>query len=442
MSELAERADHTEALLNSLIGAKSDNKFARLISYLLNSQSDEGCWGPEEYLYFRPIMTVQAIETLLRMGLNINTEWEIFGSGTNPIRIGSIKKAFDWLISAQNSDGGWGEDFWDTCQVIKALLYGGYPSQTPAIEKGVEYLRHIINEQWKPELDKQWFGPAFYAAGAEVFALIGETNVVTSLIRQIWDSQDVSEGKFCGPKLPSGGYRIDCVWHTSQVLIAFHEIGASSASSSKINQAVNWLKTTQSESGSWGQGFDWAEHIFTGNALAALSLHDGEECLNKGISWFMDRQSSLGDITHIWRLGATCMAAWALSYVFREMLVINIPYNFVLDMLYLIRQQQETMRVISDERARANEGRNRITTEKHELEVEVHKLQAENTKLKEDNQSREEQIHEYESQIAVMKKQIASYWIKMTDRQIGVIGLILGVIGIILAIITILPLTK
>jgi hypothetical protein len=432
-SELGRRAEYTSKLLSSKVGSGSENRFIRTLSFLLSSQSDEGYWGSPNWPMWQPIMTVQVIELLSRSGMPLNSEWLITTATSRERRVGSTKKAFDWLISVQNEDGSWGEDFFDTCQVVKAMLSAGYRLDFPELRKALDYLRQAISEDWQSEAKKPWFGPGFYAAGVEVFSRLRNQAFVDSLISQILESQDPETGKFYGPKDGAGNYLIACEWHTSQVLMALYSIEP--ILSRKIAQALDWLISVQNEDGSWGGG--WQIHIYTANAVVALATLRGREFdpVRKGFKWFLNRQEPSGRILD---LGVTCMAAWMFSRILGDELSTSLPVSLVLDTMDLTRRQQAMIDRLYDEKGMWMQSEARMSAEKQDLEKVVKRLAAENARLREVVGTLRKQTREYEEQIESVQNKLSSYWIRLTDRQIAVIGFAVGIIGLALAVITLL----
>jgi len=125
----------------SFFGKSRKDRFCRkAIKFLRREQAKDGSWYGRwgvNYIYG----TWQAIRGLTRIGVDIH----------HPL----IVRAAEWLLSAQNRDGGWGEDcisYWDptrkgrgasapsqTAWAIMGLICAGL-ANTQAVKSGVDHL--------------------------------------------------------------------------------------------------------------------------------------------------------------------------------------------------------------------------------------------------------------------------------------------------------------
>jgi squalene-hopene/tetraprenyl-beta-curcumene cyclase len=145
---------------DQLSNGRAQTTAGRALTYLLDHQEPDGSW------YGRWGMTYIYGTWAVLCALNL--------AGLGPEN-SAIRRSAAWLISIQNSDGGWGED-----HASNALDYQGYEdaastsSQTawallglmaagevdhPSVERGIRYL---IDQQGS---DGLWDEPRFTATG-------------------------------------------------------------------------------------------------------------------------------------------------------------------------------------------------------------------------------------------------------------------------------------
>ena len=134
--------------------SRYDRIVARTINFLRHEQEKDGSWFGRwgtNYIYgtWSVLCSLNAVQE------DMNQPY--------------IQRAVDWLISRQNSDGGWGEDGATYWQNHKNVCQESTPSQTswallalmaagkidhPAVEKGIEYLFDCSRSdgRWHEEL--------------------------------------------------------------------------------------------------------------------------------------------------------------------------------------------------------------------------------------------------------------------------------------------------
>ncbi|KAG9037495.1 Lanosterol synthase (Oxidosqualene--lanosterol cyclase) [Tulasnella sp. JGI-2019a] len=126
----------------------------KAIQYLHEAQYPEGGWFGSWGICFT-YATMFALESLSLVGESYRTSKR-------------VKRACDWLVSKQKTDGGWGESYksceqgiyvqHDQSQVVQtawavlALMYGGYPTREP-LERGVRLVmnRQLPDGSWAQE---------------------------------------------------------------------------------------------------------------------------------------------------------------------------------------------------------------------------------------------------------------------------------------------------
>jgi squalene-hopene/tetraprenyl-beta-curcumene cyclase len=141
------------SMLAQIGGADVADAIKRGVAYLRDEQEDDGSWFGRwgtNYIYG----TWSALCALNAAGID----------PASP----EVRKAVDYLLAAQNSDGGWGEDCATDWAQYRGLCKASTPSQTawallglmaagevdrPEVRNGIGYLlRHARNgERWHEE---------------------------------------------------------------------------------------------------------------------------------------------------------------------------------------------------------------------------------------------------------------------------------------------------
>lgn len=436
IQSLNRKSEKISATVSERFGSGIENPYVKTISYILSCQHEDGSWGSDDYPIWKPISTTQAIEALKLSGIDPDVEWEITSGGST--RIGSLSKAYEWLISTQQKNGGWGEDFWDSWQVYKTLAKGGHSLRSETMKKAAEFFRTTINSDWKYEKGKQWFGPAFLAAGIEMFPILRDERINKSLIDSLWKSQDPADGKFLGPKLSSGGFRVECEWHTAWVLLSISAAGIP-LTSPNLAQAIDWLRYAQKEDGSWGSGLDWVRHIYTIAGVLAFNAIDGPNSVSaeKGVKWYLERQEPNGRIVDV---GVTFTAAQAFATTRTQFLQGKIPFHITLELLDLLRKKRDLFEIVKNKLLSYSEIINTYNSRQNKLDVEIIHYQLSIDDLSRKLVEAETKIKEDEHIINLLQTKIKSYWFRLDEKQISIIGFIVGIVGLILACITFIPL--
>src|SRR5579863_10492792 len=163
---LSLRSASAQSRMSAVCGDTSEDELLRIVSTAIASQHPDGSWGSDDYPIMKSCFTAQVLEALHHAGMILVPD-----PASDPARSTvqtPIRRAIAWLRANQQSDGSWGEDTWDTCQVVKALWKSGYRENDPVIEKGIGFLRQAVDNKW-PNKGTYWFGPGFMGAALEVF---------------------------------------------------------------------------------------------------------------------------------------------------------------------------------------------------------------------------------------------------------------------------------
>lgn len=282
----------------------------KALRFLMDSQNENGGWGGEDFSVWNPVVTAYIIQALLSAGFDTNTKWTIFKNQLQ--REGNLEKSIKWLCLQQKSDGSFGEDFWDTCVVLRTLLMAGMPKRDVFIQKGLAYVR----EKNASGLEKnfgnlEWFGSAFVAQALLLFKQIADQKAVNEL-RKLLVNQQNEDGSFQSRK---GIYP---TFHAAQATLALAETGFS-PDSKTIQNGIGWLKNSQNEDGSWEQVHLRIKAILTSHAILCLCALEGidSESVKKGVDYLVNNQQENGIVID---LPSSSMAALVFSKFSKEQL--------------------------------------------------------------------------------------------------------------------------
>lgn len=434
--QLNDKGARVQRLLNSLEATGPASNCVRILLFLMSKQFPDGSWGSHDYPNWKVISTVQAIQSLARVGLARDTEWELTEVlGPRAAHFGYLARAYEWLLSVQSASGSWGDDSWDTCQTIRLLIHSGRSIQDPALQKGIAYLRRTIESDWEPDRKKPWFGPAFFASAAEVFHLVQDQAMTDNLIERTWALQDSDSGRF-GTDHHLMDEASSSAWHTAWVMSSIRSIGIPN-SSMRLQRAYEWLKHAQSDDGSWGRGFDWDKHIFVLAGVTAANAMEGSDCetVRRGLNWYLDRQQTDGNVLDV---HITCTAADAFTLVYGEKLHCSLPFIAVLDALDVIRRQRTLIQNLIAHTSSLSDVHGATVAEKNALLSNIQQLELDRGSLQKAVGTLEERTRTQKEQLEALHRQLSSYWIRITEKQIGITGLLLGLVGALLTVATVL----
>jgi hypothetical protein len=222
---LLEQAVRVRSTLLAVCGSQAHVDYIRVVAAALASQHIDGSWGSDDYPRLKPCFTAQAMDMIAHLGmsdLHSSQRPDYFGFADN------IQRAIGWLRRQQRS-GGWGEDAWDTCQVIKALWKWGVRDDDPAVRSALDYVRDQLDSGW-PERAVYWYGPCLPAAALEVFDLIDDTDHQQKALDEIWTFYDEATGSSGQSRSPALTLEAPNVWHTAWALIGLQSFGSVSPS--------------------------------------------------------------------------------------------------------------------------------------------------------------------------------------------------------------------
>ena len=237
--------------------------FVRLLGRVIEEQRNDGWVTTSEV--FAVLANAHMLRVLTDMGVRLDDQWHIAaGDGGNLARIvDQLVQHFDDVNTNQQSF--WGEDFWDDCYVMLALLKvrkDFLPHQKEFFNSHVKKIINHLGEQADSNFAKvekgKWFGPGLHTAGIVLFdalvdyRLLKENKaqprlkkLVEGLIEQLEDYTPWME--YYG-------------WHSGQVITAFNklqhkrkeELGVLGPHVAKLYQDT--LSRQDPKSGAWSGG--------------------------------------------------------------------------------------------------------------------------------------------------------------------------------------------
>lgn len=230
------------------------------------------------------IQTAYILHILNNLSLT-PSKWNVKGIGR------SMEDILNGLI-AGNTNGYWGEDFYDTCYTLSALLlykgkYSFLAHFNDVIQKSLDWIYDTIDQNFTAEKNKEWYGAGFMGAGLYLFCRhytdITRSGYMThDKIKQTIDKlinslQNYDKVNYYESDLISNPTTPN-EWHTAEALIGLKYYNDTSALNSgtpiDFNTKTTWLKR-QCSNGLWchnmGSRFSF---VVTGRAVHALSLTD------------------------------------------------------------------------------------------------------------------------------------------------------------------------
>lgn len=331
LRERGARVQRFFAAVSHPISTAGPSAGLRIMADALSCQHPDGSWGSDDTPRQKPCFTAQTITMLYRLGIRYDRT-----ADGRPVMLGpghTVQIATDWLESVQHEDGSWGEDAWDTAQVLLALHRCGYRIGDPCVNRGLNHLRSNVTDGW-PDRKSYWFGPGFLGAAMQVFNRFGDDEFASSACNQIWEFWDDESACFRSPG-ETDGQHAPAAWQTACAIIGLHSFGPVPLAPERVDRAYGWLVKTQASDGSWGSGPWETASYCTLQAINALCLNGNNgnhEAAAKATEWFTSTYSLDGPL--ITRL----MTAAAVARTRSEELVTQVSFYWVEEILDLLDQ--------------------------------------------------------------------------------------------------------
>ena len=427
--QLAERAIRNENALTVACGTDSPRHHVFIFAQAIESQHPDGSWGSDDYPSMKPCFTAQTIDMLWH--LEKRQRLEDPPALPALMSIERIQRAVSWLRSSQRSDGSWGEDAWDTCQVLKALHLVGLKTIDPNVKSALDYLRSSIDLDW-PDRTSYWFGPGFLGAAMEAFNRFGDQRYASIALHEVWKyfNEDVCYFSLAS-RLPLA-HHAPPEWHTACVISGLRSFGSVAADRHKAIQATSWLANQQTTDGCWSPGHANITTYTTMQAIVALSsLAETQFTAHakQGTEWFIrqcDKETA--------NLSDRLMAAAAIGRTHADDIVLTLPLSFVTELRDVLgHYAMQTASLHTEVRiARAE-----VKSLERQLLTTIDARSAMEGRLRQT----EEKLSQVELQYAgahdeegLLRSELASYSLKLTANQIAVLSVLITVISSLIGI--------
>lgn len=232
---------------------------------------------------------------LMLQQLKVPTGSWIVGDDTR-----SVEAVLRGLISGQHRDGSWGEDFYDTCFTLSAVLeyknvYGSMNDFGSCTTKASEYITGEIQNALASQHEKEWFGAGFF--GSALY-LLGKhegqlrqctpritapllQSMITDLLTaaRTYYIEDGDVGHFVSddrsqPTTPDE-------WHTAEMLLGLSycrdkvDANTHAQITALIQRCLKWLDIQRKGRTLWCNNMgSRLSFIITGRVLHALAMVD------------------------------------------------------------------------------------------------------------------------------------------------------------------------
>ena len=252
-----------------------------VLSDILDNVNDDGSWGSSDYEDWKCVLTTLTVELLLSCNVDANATWFVNNKKVE------LNRSFEYLDNQIQSDGKFGEDYWDACRLGVVINKYAMSDKFKNYSKLHNYIMQSIENKTYQNNNEGWSGPGFYAMTINYLDSLKTIDPnISNLANTIYDELtklQCSDGSFKGATNKSGQFYVSPVWHTSHVLLTFIRRGIAQ-SDEKIQKIVSWLKQEQEEDGS----FSNYKYTVMCTSYAIIALSDLPDChysIEKGIKF-------------------------------------------------------------------------------------------------------------------------------------------------------------
>src|SRR5579864_6968974 len=129
-----------------------ENSFLYMITLIVERQEADGWWGPSEQ--YQTLITAHALRLLHSMGMPLSVRWNL---AKGEFQEGNLYRAAQHLMGAYHAPTParqgmqaalWGDDIWDDCYILLALLQVSPDFATPEMQRW--------NQNLKPTFERQY----------------------------------------------------------------------------------------------------------------------------------------------------------------------------------------------------------------------------------------------------------------------------------------------
>ncbi|HUG18825.1 MAG TPA: prenyltransferase/squalene oxidase repeat-containing protein, partial [Planctomycetaceae bacterium] len=211
----------------------------------------------------------------------------------------AMKRAIDWVLRMQNSDGGWGAfDRDNTRELFTKVPFADHnamidPSWPDISARVLEMLADVGWDRRQPAIDKA--------------------------LDYIWNEQEHDHCWF-------GRWGVNYIYGTWQVLVGLTKIGVR-VDDPRVVRGAQWLIDHQQENGGWGEtarSYDDPSLRGQGPATASQTAwallgliaagRANDEAVHKGVQYLIDSQNDDGSWTEKWFTGTGFPKVFYLKY--------------------------------------------------------------------------------------------------------------------------------
>lgn len=433
LHELSIRNASALSRMLAVCGSTSEDDLMSVMTAALGSQHPDGSWGSDDYPIMKACFTAQILDALYHAGMILAPSPS--ADPGRPTAPSPVRRAVSWLRAHQQSDGSWGEDTWDTCQVLKALWKSGYREDDPIMAAGISNLRAVIDKGW-PNKTTFWFGPGFMGGALEVLNAIGDARYAKRVLDELWKYFDEDTGSFLPPTAAVDSPRAPVEWHTANALKGLSSFGSVVPYGERTSAAIRWLKQAQTSDGSWSPGHFEITSFCTFEAIVALSLIDNAHCeeAQRGTQWFLVHCEEHSKPN----LSTLLMAAGALVRTRVRQLVASVDFLFLYELADLLQSYSQVAGSFATHcdilSHQLESARSEATLAERDRKSAIEKF----GEAKASAVRLQQELNHERTQTATLQSTIQSYALRVTGNQLAVIGvaltLITFAIGIIVAL--------
>ena len=282
------------------------DKLVSVTRYILDTMSEEGNWKSPEHEPWGPIITVLNVDHLLSCGMKIDDEWSVNCNGQ--IHKCTLNKCLEYLNSQINQDGNFGADFWDSCKMAAFVLKYKIQEKIPKFTCLQEYIKNKYNIGYLSSHDYNWAGPGAYAACADFFLYNGQSDIAKAIINSVITLQK-RDGSFVGMEKSTGGYFVNPIWHTSQVIMTILN-SHYDINEDIVNNAKQYMIDKQAPNGGYDDFSNYGIYYASYAILGFLAFNNRPENLKRALDNVINLISIEGKVGDA---GGTTMVALALG---------------------------------------------------------------------------------------------------------------------------------
>jgi hypothetical protein len=416
-----ERAERAASRLENLVGRNSENRYVQVIANLLDLQHIEGCWGSDDYPVLKPVFTAQALMALELIGVpNLNIEGEYDSS--------PAARARDWLLSEQNDDGSWGEDAFDTCEVLKALHQARVPVALLAVRRGLEFLRCQVDCDWRGK-ESFWSGTGFIGSALEIFVLYADSVYSNRTLAQLSACFSQEEGRYNVDSVPKvAAIAAPLEWHNACALLGLRSLWPLRPEPEAFRSTLEWLKSVQSPEGCWAPGHDEITAICTYQVVATVTQVEEPQCSAalRAADWFVDQAA--GTTTRIAGYNARFMAGAVVARTRAQRMQVDVGFVFLAEVYNSLRMSAMHLRRALDEVLTTESDLEALRSRTDELQQKAIDARTDASAKAKDLQTMRDQLDLSRSSEIGLQKEISRYALKLTANQLAVWGVVLTLI--------------